>query len=98
MAEFAPSPPRLASPLQQALGPRRLRRAGFEVRPCGLGGAAIGGDRVSDAAAVATVRRALEVGVEFSDTWAGYGLGESERRIGLALTPEERRHIRLQTK
>jgi aryl-alcohol dehydrogenase-like predicted oxidoreductase len=53
---------------------------------------------VTDDTAIATVRRALELGIDFLDTSAGYGMGESERRIGLALTPEDRRRIRLQTK
>jgi aryl-alcohol dehydrogenase-like predicted oxidoreductase len=86
------------SPLQRSLAPRRLGQAGFDVRPFGLGGATIGGERITDETAVATVRRALELGVEFIDTSAGYGLGESERRIGMAITPEERRRLRLQTK
>jgi aryl-alcohol dehydrogenase-like predicted oxidoreductase len=80
------------------LARRRLGRLGFEVRPFGLGGATIAGTNVTDEVAVATVRRALELGIEFIDTSAGYGMGESERRIGLALPPEDRRRIRLQTK
>src|SRR6266851_2158479 len=82
----------------QSLTPRQLGRAGFEVRPFGLGSASLGSDRATDEAAVATVRRALELGIDFIDTSAGYGMGESERRIGLALTPADRRRIRLQTK
>ena len=89
-----PSP----NPDVQSLPPRRLGRAGFEVRPFGLGGGSLGGDRTTDEAAVAAVRRALELGIDFIDTSAGYGMGESERRIGLALTPQDRRRIRLQTK
>jgi D-threo-aldose 1-dehydrogenase len=81
-----------------ALPRRSLGRAGFEVRPHGLGGAPLGHPEVSDDQAVATVRRALELGIEFIDTSAAYGMGESERKIGLALTPDERSRIRLQTK
>jgi aryl-alcohol dehydrogenase-like predicted oxidoreductase len=81
-----------------ALPRRSLGRAGFEVRPHGLGGAPLGHPELSDDLAVATVRRALELGIEFIDTSAGYGMGESERKIGLALTPEDRRRVRLQTK
>lgn len=77
---------------------RRLGRAGFEVRPFGLGCASLGSDRATDEQAVATVRRALELGIDFIDTSAAYGTGLSERRIGMALAPEERRRIRLQTK
>src|SRR5262245_44865085 len=77
---------------------RQLGRTGFAVRPFGLGTASIGSERATDEVAVATVRRALELGVEFIDTSAAYGMGQSERRIGMALTPEDRRRIRLQTK
>jgi aryl-alcohol dehydrogenase-like predicted oxidoreductase len=80
------------------LTPRRLGRAGFEARPFGLGSASLGSKDVTDDAAMATVRRALELGIDFIDTSPLYGMGESERRIGLGLTPEDRRRIRLQTK
>lgn len=87
-----------ATPLLDSLPRRRLGRAGFEVRPHGLGTASLGSPDVSDETAVATVRRALELGIDFIDTSAAYGMGESERKIGLALTPVDRRRIRLQTK
>jgi aryl-alcohol dehydrogenase-like predicted oxidoreductase len=85
-------------PVIEALAPRTLGRAGFSVRPHGLGSAWLGSDRVAEDVAVATVRRALELGIQFIDSSAGYGMGESERRIGLALTPADRARIRLQTK
>lgn len=85
-------------PPLEALPRRPLGRAGFSVRPLGLGGASLAAARVTDEAAVATVRRALELGIEFIDTSAAYGYGESERRIGLALTVQDRQRIRLQTK
>ena len=91
------APPPL-TPALHALPRRRLGRAGFEVRPFGLGAASLGSDRTTDEGAVATVRRALELGIDFIDSSAGYGMGESERRIGLALTPADRRRVRLQTK
>jgi aryl-alcohol dehydrogenase-like predicted oxidoreductase len=81
-----------------ALPPRQLGRAGLAVRPLGLGTASLGSDRATDDVAVATVRRALELGVQFIDTSAAYGMGESERRLGLALTPADRKRVRLQTK
>lgn len=87
-----------ASPPLAALPRRRLGRAGFEVRPHGLGTASLGSPDVSDDTAVATVRRAIALGIDFIDTSAAYGMGESERKIGLALTPGDRRRIRLQTK
>jgi aryl-alcohol dehydrogenase-like predicted oxidoreductase len=81
-----------------ALTPRHLGRTGLAVRPLGLGTGSLGDARASEAQAVATVRRALELGIDFIDTSASYGRGESERRIGLALPEAERRRVRLQTK
>src|SRR5579871_4191924 len=81
-----------------SLARRRLGRASFEVRPFGLGTASLGSGRATDEEALATVRRALELGIDFIDTSPLYGMGQSERRIGLALAPEERRQVRLQTK
>jgi D-threo-aldose 1-dehydrogenase len=85
-------------PVVRSLAARWLGRAGFAVRPHGLGTAWLGSDRVNEETAIATVRRALELGIEFIDSSAGYGMGESERRIGLALTPAERPRVRLQSK
>jgi aryl-alcohol dehydrogenase-like predicted oxidoreductase len=81
-----------------ALPRRRYGRAGFEVRPLALGGILADARRVTEEEAVATIRRAIELGVELIDTSAGYGMGEGERRIGLALDSELRRRVRLQTK
>lgn len=86
------------SPDWHALPRRQLGRAGFAIRPFGLGTASLGSERTDDAGAIATVRRALELGIDFIDTSASYGMGESERRLGLALTPEDRARVRLQTK
>jgi uncharacterized protein len=58
-----------------------LGRTGLEVYRLGLGGIPI--QRVSEAEAVATVRHAIERGVDFIDTSRAYST--SERRIGLAL-------------
>ncbi len=68
-----------------ALSKRRLGRTDFQVTPIGLGGAHLGKtpEGFSDEVAVATVHRALELGVNVIDTAAMYG--ESRRRIGLAL-------------
>jgi aryl-alcohol dehydrogenase-like predicted oxidoreductase len=64
---------------------RRLGRTGLGVTPLGLGGAHLGRtpDGHSDQLAVATVHRALELGLNLIDTSPMYG--ESERRVGLAL-------------
>jgi predicted aldo/keto reductase-like oxidoreductase len=58
-----------------------LGRTGLEVRRLGFGGIPI--QRVSEADAVATVRHALQRGIDFIDTSRAYTT--SERRIGLAI-------------
>ena len=59
---------------------------GFSVTPLSLGGAylgSLGPQGFDDDLAIATVIRALELGINLIDTSPGYG--ESERRLGLAL-------------
>jgi len=66
----------------------RLGRTGLTVSRLGFGGAPIGGlygREIPEAQAVATVHRALELGVTFLDTAPLYGTGQSERYIGRAL-------------
>jgi len=58
-----------------------LGKTGLEAYRLGLGGIPI--QRVSEAEAVATVRHAIERGVDFIDTSRAYTT--SERRIGMAL-------------
>lgn len=65
----------------------KLARTGLEVGRLALGTAPLasvfwGND---EATAVAAVRRAYERGVRFFDTAPFYGLGESERRLGIGL-------------
>jgi aryl-alcohol dehydrogenase-like predicted oxidoreductase len=66
---------------------RRLGRTGMDVTVIGCGGVAIGSfhadESVAEDAAVATVRRAFEVGINYVDTSPLYS--DSERRFGLAL-------------
>lgn len=66
---------------------RRLGRTGIDATVIGCGGVALGsfhaGEEIADETAVATVRRAFEVGINYLDTSPLYN--ESERRIGLAL-------------
>jgi len=68
-----------------ALTKRRLGRANLYVTPLGLGGASLGRtpEGYDDELAVATVHRALELGLNLIDTSPMYG--ESQRRIGIAL-------------
>ncbi len=67
---------------------RTLGRAGLSVTAIGLGGGWLGytgGDTIDYDAGVATVLRALELGVNLIDTSPAYMRGESERIIGMAL-------------
>ena len=70
-----------------ALTMRPLGRTGMNVTPIGLGGAWLGhtSDGSDEETAVATVLRALELGVNLIDTSPAYIRGESERYIGTAL-------------
>jgi aryl-alcohol dehydrogenase-like predicted oxidoreductase len=73
--------------------PRRfLGSTGLSLSTIGLGGWAFGGDgwrftwgAQDDAQSIATVHRAVELGVNWIDTAAVYGLGHSEEVIGKAL-------------
>lgn len=69
-----------------ALPRRRLGRTGYQVTALGLGGAHLGRTAVGfdDELAVATVHRALELGINLIDTAPLYG--DSQRRIGMALS------------
>ena len=70
---------------------RKLGRTGLNVSEIGFGAWAIGGSwgPQSDADSVAALNRALDKGVNFIDTAAGYGDGRSERIIAKVL--KERR-------
>lgn len=75
---------------------RRLGRTDLKVTCLGMGGAGIGRGDVTDDAAVAAVRRTIELGINYLDTAPLYG--ESERRVGLALADGWREKIFLATK
>lgn len=66
---------------------RPFGRAGFSCSEIGFGAWAIGGSwgAQSDADSLAALHRALDLGVNFIDTAAGYGQGRSERLIGQVL-------------
>ena len=82
---------------------RRLGRTGLNVSEVGFGGAPAGlanylgaWDAASDQAAeqiVATVRRAVELGVTYFDSAPGYGDGRSEQLLGRALRDDRSRAI-----
>jgi aryl-alcohol dehydrogenase-like predicted oxidoreductase len=77
---------------------RRLGRSELIVPGFALGGAPLGTDRVSDDEAVACIQYAVEQGLDYFDTSAGYGGGTSEKRFGLALEGVPRASYVLSTK
>jgi aryl-alcohol dehydrogenase-like predicted oxidoreductase len=72
---------------------QRLGRHGTELSRVGFGAWAIGGPwrfgwgSVDDDESIAAIRSAIEVGVNWVDTAAVYGLGHSEEVVGRALEP-----------
>jgi aryl-alcohol dehydrogenase-like predicted oxidoreductase len=71
---------------------RALGRSGLEITPVGLGAWAMGGggwvlgwSGQDDADSIATILRAVGLGVNWIDTAAVYGLGHSEEIVGTAL-------------
>ena len=81
---------------------RRLGASTLELTPIGLGAWAIGGERrfgwghQDDEQSIATIRRAVERGMNWIDTAAVYGLGHSEEVVGRALrsiSPRERPYV-----
>lgn len=79
---------------------RRLGHSDLDITVIGFGAWAIGGGDwqfgwgpQDDADSVATIRRALDLGINWVDTAAVYGLGHSERVVARALAeiPSDRR-------
>jgi aryl-alcohol dehydrogenase-like predicted oxidoreductase len=71
---------------------RRLGNSDLDITPVGFGAWAIGGSGwefawgpQDDAESVAAIHRALELGVNWIDTAAAYGLGHSEEMVARAL-------------
>jgi D-threo-aldose 1-dehydrogenase len=73
---------------------------GLELGPFGFGGAPLGNlfAPIDEAAAVAAVRRAYDLGLRHFDTAPHYGHGLSEHRIGEALRGKPRDSFLLSTK
>src|SRR3954471_9347456 len=63
----------------------QLSTVGFGAWAIGGGGWAFGWGPQDDAASIATMRRALELGINWIDTAAVYGLGHSEEVVGKLL-------------
>src|ERR1700742_4199876 len=70
-----------------AMEQRVLGRTGAKLSVLGFGCGAVGGLMVRGSAAdqVRAVARALELGINFLDTAAAYGNGESEKNLGRVL-------------
>jgi aryl-alcohol dehydrogenase-like predicted oxidoreductase len=72
---------------------RKLGETGPELTTVGFGAWAIGGPwrygwgEVDDDDSIAAIRRAVELGVNWVDTAAVYGLGHSEEVVGRAVQP-----------
>jgi D-threo-aldose 1-dehydrogenase len=83
-----------------ALARRKIGRTPLEVTTLGLGGAPLGGFRVTipDKEGVALVDAAHAAGVNFFDTSPFYGYGRSELRMGAALREKPRDSFVLSTK
>ena len=75
---------------------RRLGRTGLEVSVLGYGAGAVGGLFTKGAAAdqERAMARAIEAGINYFDTAALYGNGESERNLGRVLQGAEGRRRR----
>ena len=81
----------------EQLPTRRLGRTGIDVSYPALGCGALNAAG-SDADAVKIVHRAIEHGINYLDTAPLYGVGESERLTGLALSGGFREKVTLATK
>jgi aryl-alcohol dehydrogenase-like predicted oxidoreductase len=91
------------APEKNANGAERLRTAplgetGMDITRVGFGAWAIGGGGwefgwgpQEDDASIASIHRALELGVNWIDTAAAYGFGRSEQVVGRALEGLEQR-------
>src|ERR1700727_79676 len=66
---------------------RTLGSSGLEVSALGLGCLPMSGNYglVDDAESIATIHRAIELGVFFIDTAAMYGSGHNEQLVGKAI-------------
>jgi len=67
---------------------RRLGRSDLEVSVIGLGTLAMGGrayGEVDDATSIATIHRALDLGINLIDTADNYGFGHAEEVVGRAI-------------
>lgn len=66
--------------------PRKVGKSDLTVTPLGFGGGTIGSPQIGAVQALDTVQSAWDSGVRFYDTAPWYGVGRSERRLGVALS------------
>ena len=76
---------------------RQLGKTGMQITRIGLGTWAIGGGQwefgwgpQDDRESIDTIHRALDLGINWVDTAAVYGLGHSEEIVGQAIKGRER--------
>ena len=81
---------------------RRLGNSDLHITPIGFGAWAIGGGgwafgwgAQDDAESIATIREALDLGINWIDTAAVYGLGHSEEVVAKALEGVKKRPLRV---
>jgi aryl-alcohol dehydrogenase-like predicted oxidoreductase len=79
---------------------KQFGKTGMQITPIGLGAWAIGGGQwesswgpQDDQESIVTIRRALDLGINWIDTAAVYGLGHSETIVGKAIKGRERPFI-----
>jgi aryl-alcohol dehydrogenase-like predicted oxidoreductase len=79
---------------------RTLGRTGLRVSALAFGAGPVSGLMTGDdhAAQIAVLRRAVELGVNWIDTAAGYGQGKSEANLGRALREIGAKDVHLATK
>ena len=77
-----------------------IGRTGLKVTRLGLGGAPLGRlePDISDRRSVASIRRAIALGIRYVDTSPFYGRGRSELRFGRALAYVPRESYVISTK
>ncbi len=77
---------------------RNLGKSGLKVSEVALGSWLTYGGTVAEESAIACVRRAFEMGVNYFDTADAYARGEAEKVLRKALEPFPRQHLVIATK
>ncbi|GCE05717.1 aldo/keto reductase [Dictyobacter aurantiacus] len=79
---------------------RQFGKTDMQITPIGIGAWAIGGGNwefawgsQDDTQSIATIKRGLELGINWIDTAAVYGLGHSEEIVGKAIKGREKPYI-----